>query len=572
MEIPWSVGPATVAAFIAFIGILIFVHELGHFLAAKFFDIKVVKFSLGFGPQLVAFRWGETVYQIALVPLGGFVKMVGDNPSDAVDPDDMDRSFTAAPVYQRALVALAGPAFNLFFPIVCFFAYNVLGPSVVSPLVGQIELNQPADKAGLRSGDRIISVDGYRTYSFGRITELISARPNEIVPIEVDRDGERLQLRVTPSETVATDLFGKPKQRGIIGVSWNRPGTRVGVAFPAQNHAGFLTGDRIVRVAGRPVSAFSDVDRAFRTFAGTQVEIRVARPQPKVAGGLLFADHEVPVDLSVSIPQGATGAAALGLAPSEGFIRRIVPGGPADRAGLAPGDQIIEVSGRRIRLFWSFLLEARKSGGDPVSLTVRRAGARVPLTLMASKVTCTNEVTKKPVEIWDLGLGIGMTDQADCSEVNRKQQLYAQWDSVVPPSTEEARLTLSEALESALRETGNVIGLVATAIFKLFSTEVPIDNVAGPLRLFKLAAQAAEVGVFAYLRMLALISVNLGLINLLPIPIFDGGHLLFCLVEAVKRRPLSLRAREYATLVGLVILAALVLLALRNDLQELGIF
>ena len=572
MEIPWSVGPATVAAFIAFIGILIFVHELGHFLAAKFFDIKVVKFSLGFGPQLVAFQWGETVYQIALIPLGGFVKMVGDNPSDAVDAEDVERSFTAAPVYQRALVALAGPAFNLVFPVVCFFAYNVLGPSVVSPLVGQIEFNQPADKAGLKSGDRIVSVDGYRTYSFGRITELISARPNRAVPLEVERHGERLNLTVTPSETVTTDLFGNPKQRGMIGVSWNQPGPRVGVAFPAKNTAGFRTGDRIVRVGETVVSAFAEVDRAVRAAAGRRVTVRVARPEPRRAGGLLVADNEVPVDLAVDVPLAASGADALGLAPSEGFIRRVVPEGPADRAGLAPGDQIVEVAGRRIRLFWSFLLETRKAGGENVPVTVRRNGELVPLTLVARKVACTNEVTKKPVEVWDLGLGMGVNGQAECAEVNRRQQLYAQWDSVVPPSTEEARLTLSEALESAFRETGAVIGLVATAIFKLFSTEVPIDNVAGPLRLFKLAAQAAEVGVFAYLRMLALISVNLGLINLLPIPIFDGGHLLFCLVEAVKRRPLSMRAREYATLVGLVILAALVLLALRNDLQELGIF
>ncbi len=117
MEVPWSMGPTAVAAFIVFIGVLIFVHELGHFIVAKLFNVKVVKFSLGFGPTLLSFTKGETTYQIAAIPLGGYVKMIGDNPIDQVDAEDLDRSFSGAPVYQRALIAVAGPLFNLAFSI-----------------------------------------------------------------------------------------------------------------------------------------------------------------------------------------------------------------------------------------------------------------------------------------------------------------------------------------------------------------------------------------------------------------------------------------------------------------------
>jgi len=169
LDAPWSFGPTSIAAFIVFIGVLIFVHELGHFLVAKLFDIKVSKFSLGFGPPLIAFERGETTYQVAVVPLGGFVKMVGEHPDEPLPEEDRDRAFSTAPLYQRALVAMAGPAFNLVFPIVCFFAYNVLGPQVEAPVVGQVAPGRPAAEAGLRAGDRIVAVDGRRTYSFERV-------------------------------------------------------------------------------------------------------------------------------------------------------------------------------------------------------------------------------------------------------------------------------------------------------------------------------------------------------------------------------------------------------------------
>ena len=158
MDVNWT--PQTVAAVLAFIGMLVFVHELGHFLTAKFFDIKVLKFSLGFGPPLVAFTRGETTYQIAAIPLGGFVKMAGDNPHEEVAPEDHARSFMGAPVYQRAIVSFAGPAMNLLFPVLCFFAYNILEPEEQVAEVGTVELGTPAARAGLQRGDRILSIAG----------------------------------------------------------------------------------------------------------------------------------------------------------------------------------------------------------------------------------------------------------------------------------------------------------------------------------------------------------------------------------------------------------------------------
>lgn len=573
MEAPWSFSPSAVAAFIVFIGVLIFVHELGHFLAAKYFDIKVLKFSLGFGPSLLSFTKGETTYQIAAIPLGGFVKMVGDAPGEDIHPDDRARSFTAAPIYQRAVIALAGPVFNLVFPILCFFAYNVLGPQVVSPIVGQIEIGQPADRAGLQPGDRILSVDGHRTWSFRRITELISARPGRQVALEVERDGQHLDLVVTPDAIRDENLFGALEERGIIAVSTTREGTRVGVV-QAEKAAGFVTGDEVLSVDGQGVTTSDELARALKHAAGKTVTVVVARPEAKVAGDLLHASVGQPVSLTVQVPEGATSVADLGLASSEMFLRKVVPGGAADRAGLLANDQILAVNGRAIRLFWSYLLEQKNAADKPLELTVRRGGETRAVTLRADAKTCVHDVTKKPTTLYDPGLGVGgeLGPEVPCSTLQERAQTLAHWSSVVAPKTEEAQLSLPEAMWAAVRQTGEVIGFVGTGLFKLFSAEISVDNVGGPIQLFKLAAQAAEVGMFAYLRMLALISVNLGLINLLPIPIFDGGHLVFCLVEAVKRQPVSLRAREAASIIGIAILVALLVLALRNDILSLGIF
>jgi regulator of sigma E protease len=573
VDAPWSVSPTSIAAFIAFIGILIFVHELGHFLAAKYFDVKVVKFSLGFGPPLIAFKKGETTYQIAAIPLGGFVKMVGDNPADDIAPEDQARAFTTAPIYQRAIIAMAGPAFNLIFPVMCFFAYNVLGPKVVSPVVGQLEIGQPAERAGLKTGDRIVAVDGERVWSFKRLIELISVRPGEEVSLTIEREGKHIDAKVVPEAVQDVNFFGAPEVRGIIGVSRTRVGTRIGVAVAAKNSGGFVTGDRILSIDRKPVEMGEQIDPAFRAAAGQTIEVKVARPKSLASGDLLYAAAEDPAVLTVPVPEGATGMADLGLAESEAFVRGIVPGGAADRAGLRPGDRVVAVAGREVRLFWSLLTELKRAGKDPLEVTVERDGERKTLSLVAEPVECEHEVTKQSQVTYDPGIGIGpFAAGGPCMQLESRLQLFSHWSSTVPPEMEEAKLGLIEAFVSSVRQTGEVIGFVAIGLFKLFSRQISMDNVGGPLQLFKLAAQAAEVGVFAYLRTLAFISVNLGLINLLPIPIFDGGHLVFCAIEAVKRRPVSLRTRETAGLIGLVLLIALLVIALRNDIMNLGIF
>lgn len=563
MDGGWSFGPAAIAAFIVFIGILIFVHELGHFLAAKYFDIKILKFSLGFGPPLISFKRGETQYQIAAIPLGGFVKMVGDSPLDEIAPEDRARAFTTAPIHRRAIIALAGPLFNLTFPILCFFAYNLLGPTVIAPVVGQIEIGTPAERSGLKNGDRMLSVNGHRTWSFKRMAELISSHAGEDLTLRVQRDGKELELHVTPTQVVNEDEFGSPEKSGRIGVSPYHIGTRIGVDDAKRNAGGFETGDRILSVGGKPVVHADEVDRAIREHRGKTVPFVVARPEPLSIGDAMFADAESPRTLQVRVPAEASDISALGLALSDTFLRAVRPGGAADRAGLRPGDRIVAVDGTAISLFWSFLAQHHQAQKRPLALTVRRQGKELAVTLKSDEKVLKHEVTGLDRPYYDHGLGLGSPPQ-------HNETLH--WSSSVREETEKVQLSLGEALTLSFRETAGIIGLTTLGLYKLFSRQISIDTVGGPIMLFQVAAQAAELGVFAYLHMLAVISVNLGLINLLPVPVFDGGHLLFCAVEAIKRKPLSLRAREAASIIGLVLLLALIVLAFRNDILRLGIF
>ncbi len=577
MDAPWSFGPTSVAAFIAFLGILIFVHELGHFLAAKYFDIKVVKFSIGFGPPILAFRRGETTYQIALVPLGGFVKMVGYNPGDEIAPEDELRSFGRAPLYQRAIIAFAGPLFNLGFPVICFFAYNLLGPMVLSPVVGQVELGQPAQAAGFETGDRIVEIEGQRTWSFDGIQRLISARPGLATQVVVERDGKPVALEVTPRSVPSRNALGTRYDRGMIGVSPRRAGTSIGVAFPDKNTGGFKTGDRILSVGGQPAANGDEAERLLRAQGGEQVRVMVARPVPKSAGDLIYATAAQAVALEVRVPAGFKKMEDLGLASSDAFIRSLIPGGAAERAGLREGDQVLAVGGKPIRLFYSLLTEARVAKDQPFSVEVRRGGQVLRFSVVNDASRCIQQASKNPDVYYDAGFGRGpLPKDAWCQAMaepsfERRAQLLSYWPSGAPPEVEKARLGLGESLVTSVRQTVDVIASVGLAIVKLMTRDISLDHVGGPIQIFKLAAQAAELGVFRYLELLAAISVNLGLINLLPIPVFDGGHLMFCGIEAIKRKPISLRTRNAASILGLVLVLALLALALRNDILSLGV-
>jgi regulator of sigma E protease len=349
----------SVFAFLVVLGILIFFHEVGHFLIARLFGVGVEKFSLGFGPRLFGKKVGLTDYRLSLIPLGGYVKMIGEEPDEPLEPASIPLSFTHKHVFKRMLIVFAGPAFNILLAVIIFFviAWST-GLLVLKPTIGTVKEGSPAQAAGLRKGDLVVAVDGIAVANWEEMADKISHSSGRPIHLRIQRPEGELELTATPELTTLKNLLGEEIRRYVIGV-------------------------------------------------------------------------------------GTAG---------ETYAR-------------------------------------------------------------------------------DLGF--------------------------------------FQAAAESLRQTYNVVELMVVILTKLFSGAISIDTVGGPIMIAQMAGDQAKAGISSLFQFIAVISVNLAIINLLPIPVLDGGHLLFFLIEAVKGRPVHLKVREIAQQVGMVILIMLMILVFYNDITRL---
>ncbi|MFH1148768.1 MAG: RIP metalloprotease RseP [Pseudomonadota bacterium] len=346
----------TVLIMIIVLGALIFVHELGHFLLAKMFRVRVERFSLGFGPKIWSQTVGETEYRLAAVPLGGYVKLYGENPGEEVEEAEKKRSFMHRSLWQRALIVGAGPISNLIFAFFVFFITLALfGRPTLPPVIKDVQKGLPAQKAGLKSGDRILKIDGRRVDEWEGLAAIISENEERPLVISFVRQGRAMETRVTPMLITRKTIFGEEVKLPAIGI----------------------------------------------------------------------------------------------MPPDEPVMERI----------------------------------------DPL-----------------------------------------------------------------------------EAFVGGARQTWRTVHLTYTSIVKLIQRIVPISTLGGPILIFKLTGQQAEAGIVPLLFFVAVLSINLAVMNLLPIPVLDGGHLFFMGVELILGRPVSLKKREIAQQIGLVILISLMAVVFYNDI------
>ncbi|HUL29482.1 MAG TPA: RIP metalloprotease RseP [Thermodesulfobacteriota bacterium] len=353
----------TLVSTLIVLGILIFVHELGHFILAKKVGVKVLKFSLGFGPRLIGKKIGETEYQIAVFPLGGFVKPLGEDPNEEMSEEDRPRSFWAQPVWKRALIICAGPFFNFFLAVVIYSAVNVFAgvPSIqpIPPEINEVTSGSPAEQAGLKKGDFVISIDGQEISTWDDLREIIHNSKGKELLLKVKRNDELLEFKVTPKQTSQKTALGEEVRYPIIGVT--PPPVK-----EVYNKVGFLS--------------------------------------------------------------------ALG----NGFVQT--------------------------------------------------------------------------------------------------------WDGI--------RFTV-------------------VVVVKLLQRAIPAKTIGGPIMIAKMAGEFAKRGLLWFVSFMAILSINLGVINLFPVPILDGGHLLFLGLEAALGKPVSLRKMEIAQQVGLVLIILLMVFAFYNDILRL---
>jgi len=540
------------------LGGLIFVHELGHFLAAKALGVRVLKFSIGFGPKLLGLQWHGTEYLLSLLPLGGYVKMAGDDPGEELPPEDRGRGFLEQRPWKRFAIAFAGPAANLAFPVVIYFALALAqnGSIVPGPTLGTISPGSPAERAGLRPGDRVRSVgvpDGRElpVRYFSDLRVAVGPRPGERLNFTIDRGGSRMVVPVVPAPEKDVSPL-ETTVRGVIGVTPAFPPALVAPALPGV--AGSLEPfDLVLKAAGQPVRHMGELARILDASGCAPLELEVLRERPIDLAGVAVSSYE-PIRLP-AVPTCSGGLTTIQAAdPSVStFVAEVVPGSPAAKAGLMRGDRIAAVNGRPVQSFRELnQLAPEFLAGKAVTLDL--AGGRTA-ELVPAEEEYRDELTREPKRRVTLGF---FPDQRG----------LVQGRALV---AEEATLSIGavEALSNAVGHLAEVVRLTALGIARIVSGDISFKTVGGPIMLFSIAAQAAQEGWESFLFKMALISVNLGLMNLLPIPVLDGGHIAATAVEAVTRRPLSLRAREVANLVGILLLVFLMIFVFKNDIVRL---
>ncbi|HUT78738.1 MAG TPA: site-2 protease family protein, partial [Polyangia bacterium] len=270
----------TILFFILLIGVLVFVHEGGHFLMAKLFGVKVHVFSLGFGPKLLGFRKGETLYKISAVPFGGYVKMLGeDDPAEERDPADAGRGFHEKPKWQRALILIGGPAMNLVFPLFLHFGVGLTETRVDPPEVGWVLPGSPAEQAGLRPGDRIVGVDGATVRTFDEMRQRVAPHPGVPLDLRIERGGATFETAITPAAARVTVLLDVQRTIGRLGVAQRYLPPVIGITDrdgPAAR-AGLETFDRVAAMDGVPLRRWVDLERALAGAAGRTVRLTVER-------------------------------------------------------------------------------------------------------------------------------------------------------------------------------------------------------------------------------------------------------------------------------------------------------
>ncbi|HEU4733943.1 MAG TPA: site-2 protease family protein [Kofleriaceae bacterium] len=549
----------SVLYFLLLVGVLVVIHELGHFVAAKLLDVKVLRFSIGYGRPLVRVKLRETEYQIAAFPLGGYVRILGiegdERPGDRPGTrTDIGRSFASRPLWQRLVIVFAGPAANLVLPVVIYFVFFAGHSVLPAAVIGDVIDGGAAARAGLEPGDRVLEIDGSPVRYWEEIENAVRSSPGKELHLRVARNGKVFERYLTPLEETVRYRDDAVTVQGRIGITHAPFAPLIGVIdgeSPAAR-AGLRTGDLIISIDGQAVRNWSDVQHHLGKFArrtsivyfrGTEVP---GVPQIQLlAGGFADLVPENQVDAQLN-RQTYTG-----LEHAEMFVARVDAGSPADLAGLKPGDLVTALDGVAVAHWVDLDQRLQAEPRRTFRLSWKRAVAGKTETMSAE----LTQVWRKHLDDYDhtvTRLVFGARNDVDRGT-----------GATIPI---EGRFGF--ALGKAFERTSETISTMVSGFFKILGGDTPGDALGGPLMMYRVASVSGNQGWDSFLLMLALISINLGLINLLPIPMLDGGHLLVFAIEAVQRRPLSTGMRERVQLGGLILVGVITVLALRNDIMR----
>ena len=455
----------SVLALLVTLGILVTVHEFGHFWVARRCGVKVLKFSIGFGKAVKTWVGKDGVeYVIAPIPLGGYVRMLGQEDTsvadaEAVPVEEQEKSFASKSVWQRMAISAAGPAANFLLAVVIFWIINIaFGTSGVAPVISSVTEGSVAERAGLVPGDEIIAIDGEPTLIW---------------------------------QQVALQLVGRMGESGSVTFS----------------------------VRGPESAAARDVNVPILSFMADSTD-----PRPLKALGITQVD----------IPA---------------VIEKLVEGDAGAQAGLLAGDRIVRVAGKRIDGWTQWVEIIRASPELELEVEVERGNQLIELRL-------TPALSELP-DGSRIGINGAYVQQVD-------------YDELVPREMRrEVKYNVLSAIVPAITETYEKSVFVLVSIKKMIVGLISVKNINGPITIAQVAGETASYGLNVYLGFLALLSISLGVMNLMPIPILDGGHILYNLIEIVTRRPVPEKVQSFGLQIGLLLISGIMMLAVYNDVARL---
>ncbi len=513
--------------FMIFLGPLVFFHELGHFLFARLAGVRVEVFSIGFGPKIFRKKWGQTEYALSLIPLGGYVKMFGDNPLDDAELTEEEKkvAFTHKSKWRRFWIVFGGPLANFILAYVIYFFLVVSGEKVPEARVGIVPENSDYYSLGLRSGDVLKKINDSRILSFDDLNMI----DTNVKSITVFRRGESVELEVNTNGIEFIQNFSKIRSGLRAPIVLNQKGEQFFISFDGKSDF-YLSLDNLKEEQGRAFELtpiISDVEQLKRI-------------------------EDIELDSNKSITFTAASSESVfntlvkkGYYPRDLVIENVLMGSAADKAGLNKGDIISKVNGKNILSFDGLRKEVLESGdGEAITVTVLEKGKEVKKSLIPEIVDQGGQKIKA------IGVQSGIVFLPLKMVEYKTDGFFA-------------------AVAMAYHRTVDGIAKTFDGFKKLILGEVSLNNLGGPLTIGKVASDSFNVGASMFLRLMAIISINLGLINLFPIPVLDGGHIVFLILEAINGGPLSKKKVQIAQQVGMSMLFLLIFVSLFNDISRL---